>query len=495
MKKLLNLLLAIIATTALAQNDIDVLRYSRGGVGGDARFMALGGSMGALGANLSTINYNPAGIAIYRKGEFNMSAGMRFAGVDAQHYGTTTRDLKTNLFLGTFGFASAWEEASPYKDETSKKKFKNWSRRHSIGMSYNKIVNFNQNINIAGNTYQKTIVDDFLSSAQTYMPNQLSPFYEGMAFNTYLIDTFPGTLNEYGTYFYTDKSYSQNKILNIKGSMNEYSLAYGYAKDNKTYFGGSLGIISGKWNYTSIYSESDFGDSTEYFKSLELTDVVQTRGIGVNLKLGVISRLSESFRVGAYVHTPSAIALNDNYNSEMVVRYDSLFGVNSPTINDSSGSGSFRYRINTPMKAGASIAYLYEKLLAINIDAEYINYQQGTISSRDYVYTDVNNEIRKKYNSTFNFRAGVELNTKPIVFRLGYASYGSPFGDILSGMNVKSSYSGGIGIRKDEKKFFDIAVVFDRYNEEYYIYGPKNIDASRLNYKTTQIVFTYGIKF
>lgn len=495
MRSLLYLLFVVIATTTVAQNDIDVLRYSRNGVGGDARFIALGGGMGALGANLSTINYNPAGIALYRKGEFNMSAGMRFGGVDAQHYGTTTRDMKTNLFLGTFGFASAWEEPSPYKDETSKKKFKNWSRRHCIGMTYNKLASFNQNINISGNVHKKTIIDDFLSSAQTYTPDQLSYFYEGLAFNTYLIDTFPGTLNEYGTYFYTDKTYSQNKILNVKGGMNEYSLAYGYAKDNKTYFGGSLGIISAKWNYTSIYSESDFGDSTEYFKSLELTDVIQTRGIGINLKLGVISRISESFRVGAYVHTPSAIALNDNYDTKLFVRYDSLFGYSNLSMNDSSGPGSFRYKINTPMRVGASAAYLYEKLLAFNVDAEYINYQQGSISSRDYVYTDVNNEIRKKYNSTFNFRAGLELNTKPIVFRLGYASYGSPFGDLLSGMNIKNSYSGGIGIRKDEKKFFDIAVVFDRYNEDYYIYGPKNIDASRLNYKTTQIVFTYGIKF
>lgn len=495
MKKLLSFLFAIIATTAFAQNDIDVLRYSKSGIGGDARFIALGGSMGALGANLSTINYNPAGIAVYRKGEFNISAGMRFAGVDAQHYGTTTRDMKTNLFLGTFGFASAWEEASPYKDETSKKKFKDWSRRHCIGLTYNKIASFNQNINISGNVHQKTIVDDFLSSAQTYTPDQLSYFYEGLAFNTYLIDTFPGTINEYGTYFYTDKTYSQNRVLNVKGGMNEYSLAYGYAKDNKTYFGGSLGIISGKWNYTSIYSESDFGDSTEYFESLELTDVIQTRAIGVNLKLGFISRVTESLRLGAYIHTPSAISLSDNYNTELFVKYDSLFGVKNPSMNDSSGAGSFKYRINTPMKAGVSIAYLYEKLLAINVDAEYINYQQGTISSKDYVYTDVNNAIRKKYNTTFNFRAGLELNTKPIVFRLGYASYGSPFGDVLNGMNIKNSYSGGIGIRKDDKKFFDIALVFDRYNEDYYIYGPKNIDASKLNYKTTQIVFTYGVKF
>ncbi|MGZ4036892.1 MAG: UPF0164 family protein, partial [Bacteroidia bacterium] len=60
-----------ISTVVTAQNDMDALRYSQTGVGGNARFTSMGGAFGALGANISCLNYNPAGLAMYRKGELN----------------------------------------------------------------------------------------------------------------------------------------------------------------------------------------------------------------------------------------------------------------------------------------------------------------------------------------------------------------------------------------------------------------------------------------
>lgn len=504
MKRLFLILLVIcfVPFKSHAQNDIDMLRYSQTTFGGDARFLAMGGSMGALGANLSTINFNPAGMALYRKGEFALTAGLRFANVEATHYGTTTRDFKANVPLGLLGFATAWEEPSPYHDEKSKKKFKDWSRRHAIGFTYNKIANFNYNTTIEGTTKDETIIADFLASAQTFQPQNLSPFYEGMAFNTYLIDTFPGTLSEYGTYFETRKPYNQSKIINTTGSLGEYSLAYSYAIDNKTYFGAALGIPSGKWNYMSQYSEDDDGaarvdesDNIASFNSLLFSETIQTRAIGVNLKLGLITRLSENFRLGGYFHSPTNYVMRDSYGNSLDVKYDTLFSYYNLTLSDTSGPGSYKYKITSPIRVGASVAYLYEKILSFNIDAEYLNYQQGSIRANDYSFTDVNNAIRQKYSSTFNFRTGVELNTSPIVFRLGYASYGSPFGNIFSGKNVRTSYCGGVGFRKNETTFFDIALTFDRLSEEYYIYGPKYVSPSQLKYKTTNIVFTYGVRF
>ena len=496
------ILFCVIHITARAQNDMDVLRYSQTGIGGDSRFLSLGGSMGALGANLSTINYNPAGMGLYRKGEFAITAGLRFANTTSTHYGTSSNDFKANVPLGLIGFASAWEEVSPYQDEKSKKKFKNWSRRHAIGFTYNKLANFNQNITISGKTKDETIIADFLASAQTHQPKDLNMFYEGLAFNTWLIDTFPGTLTEYGTYFETHKPFNQKKIMNVTGSLGEYSFAYSYAMDNKTYFGAALGVPSGKWNYSATYEEDDDGakradptDNLVSFNSLTYRELIQTRAIGVNLKLGVISRVSDNLRVGAYFHTPTAYSLRDNYSNSMSVLYDTLFTLYNVTLSDSSDPGNFRYKMSTPMKVGGSIAYLYEKLIAFNIDAEYLSYQQGSLKSNEFSFAEVNDGIRQKYSSTFNFRAGIELNTSPVLFRLGFASYGSPFGNMLTGKNVKNSYCAGIGFRKNEKTFFDIALVMDRYSEDHYLYGPKYVNPSTIKYSTTNIVFTYGVKF
>ena len=42
---------------------------------GSARFVGMGGALGALGADLSVISSNPAGMGLYRKSDIGMSFG------------------------------------------------------------------------------------------------------------------------------------------------------------------------------------------------------------------------------------------------------------------------------------------------------------------------------------------------------------------------------------------------------------------------------------
>jgi len=59
-----------------AQNDIDAMRYSQITFGGTARFASMAGSMGALGGDISTLSFNPAGIAIFKKTELSISTAV-----------------------------------------------------------------------------------------------------------------------------------------------------------------------------------------------------------------------------------------------------------------------------------------------------------------------------------------------------------------------------------------------------------------------------------
>lgn len=492
----LHIFLSIIFFSKLfSQNDLDVLRYSQPSIGGDARFIALGGSMGALGANLSCVNFNPAGIALYRKGEFNASLGLQTTTCNASYNNTKTNDFRLNLFIGNIGMANSLEEESPFKDETSRKKFKDWSRRHVISLTYNKLAQFQQNSTIKGSAYQQSIINDFLSAAQNYAPAQLNPFYEGLAFNTYLIDTMPGTLTDYGTYFYLDKSFQQQKTIQVDGGINSYGLNYGYALDNKHYFGASIGILSGKWNYNAIYEEFDLGDSTEYYKNLKFTETIQTRTVGVNLKLGYITRLNEYIRLGAYVHTPTAISLTDGYSNRMDVSFDSLFGQKNVFINDSSGPGNFKYKIKTPLRFGISGAFVFKKILSLNIDAEYMNYQRGNLSSKSYSFEDVNKGIQNKYSQTINYRCGIEWNINPVSLRFGFAAIGSPFGNSFSGFNSRQNYSMGIGWQYQPTRYIDVALVFRNWKENYYLFQPTLVNSTALTFTQVLIQANYVVRF
>lgn len=51
---------------AMTQNAYDAARYAGDELNGTARFVGMGGAMGALGADISTIGTNPAGIGLFR---------------------------------------------------------------------------------------------------------------------------------------------------------------------------------------------------------------------------------------------------------------------------------------------------------------------------------------------------------------------------------------------------------------------------------------------
>ena len=51
--------------SAHAQQVADALQYAQDDINGTARFRAMGGAFGALGGDLSALNVNPAGSAIF----------------------------------------------------------------------------------------------------------------------------------------------------------------------------------------------------------------------------------------------------------------------------------------------------------------------------------------------------------------------------------------------------------------------------------------------
>ena len=83
MKKLMTILLAvaILNGKATAQDNvpygyyIDALRFSQTYAGGTAMNLALGGANTALGAELTSISGNPAGLGLYNRSEFAFTPG------------------------------------------------------------------------------------------------------------------------------------------------------------------------------------------------------------------------------------------------------------------------------------------------------------------------------------------------------------------------------------------------------------------------------------
>ena len=77
MKYLLAVLLVVVSLEGFTQDVFDAVRVSSYQYSGTARFNAMGGAMGALGADYSVISTNPGGLGLIRKNEFNITPSVR----------------------------------------------------------------------------------------------------------------------------------------------------------------------------------------------------------------------------------------------------------------------------------------------------------------------------------------------------------------------------------------------------------------------------------
>ena len=228
------------------------------------------------------------------------------------------------------------------------------------------------------------------------------------------------------------------------------------------------------------------------FKNMSYQETYKTIGTGYNLKVGVIYRAAEFIRLGASFHSPTVYNLSDGYVYKMNANYDE--GGSFTTQYPPDYGGKFNYQVITPMKLTGSVALFYKKLAALNIDYDIINYKQASLQSSPQEFTSVNSTIRNKYNQTSNLRVGAEANLKPMFVRLGYAMYGSPFGETFTGDFVKSYFTGGVGFRR-EKMYVDISFTKSMNSEKYYMYNPDFVDKSTIKNSGTTIAITIGSKF
>ncbi|MGN1226231.1 MAG: hypothetical protein ACI4TL_03240, partial [Candidatus Cryptobacteroides sp.] len=77
MKRYIIAALALFASLGLgAQNMYDAYRYSATDYLGTARVLGLGGAVTAVGSDLGTISYNPAGSAVARYSQFSFSPSL-----------------------------------------------------------------------------------------------------------------------------------------------------------------------------------------------------------------------------------------------------------------------------------------------------------------------------------------------------------------------------------------------------------------------------------
>ncbi|MCE3280673.1 MAG: hypothetical protein K0S44_2864 [Bacteroidetes bacterium] len=461
---------------SFSQNDIDAMRYSQITFGGTARFSSMAGSMGAIGGDISTLSFNPAGIAVFRKTEISITPSVYSSSTNSTYNGSLSSDRKLNFNLGNIGLVATYK----VKDTTS-----GWQSLN-FGIGYNKTNNFHNRIDIKGDNTSSSLLDVFVANANGHSDNSFDGFSTGLAWTTYLFNPLDSNNNYY--HVITNYGQTQRKSVETKGGMGEGVFSFGGNYREKLLVGATLGLVKARYEEQSIYQETDEQDTIGGFKSFKYVQNLAISGTGFNFKVGMIVKPNDWLRIGAAIHTPTVINLTDNYSSYMESDLDSISWA------DSSKEGSFKYSVTTPYRMIASLGFIINKMALINIDYEYIDYSQAQLNSRPNVFSDVNSTIRQKYSSTGNLRIGGEIRFDPIAFRLGYALYGSPFKSGDNQSSHRSSITGGIGYRINNF-FADFAYVRTFYNETSYLYNYPTATPVNNDFKNSSFMVTLGVRF
>jgi hypothetical protein len=493
---------AIIPLETNAQvSQADALRYSQDILGGTARFSAMGGAFAAVGGDISTLAYNPGGIAVFTKNELEISPGLTLQSTNASNGSNNVTNQGSSINIQSFGLIATKKIAKKNKDDAG-----GW-KSYNFGLAYNRMNNFNDNISISTISHTNSFADGLTQAAQgTYYQN-LDGFYLNPAFQIGILDTVPGS--NYSNYFNildqnlnTNGNYLlQTENITTTGSMGETDISFGGNYNDKLFIGATVGIVDVNYNLTDVYTETaEYDDQLYGLNSYSFTQNLNTSGAGVNFKLGFIYRIMDWLRIGGAIHSPTFLSLTDNYSTSWMATYNSITpeyfypGPTEPAGNQT----AYSYNIATPLKAIGGAAVIINNQGIVSADYEYVNYSTMSFNSSDPNLspdygTAVNNAIGQQFIQANNLRFGFEWVLYPVSFRAGYAIYGNPYNSSTVGYSSpRTTYSAGIGL-KVNNVYFDFAYTLMQYSEQYAFYS--GAETTTLKNNISNVIFTLGYKF
>ena len=499
MKKIIYTISILMLTYgAFAQDMTDALRYSNYHISGTARSTAMGNAFGALGGDFTSLSINPAGVAVYRTGEFTFTPSIGNISTDGTYLGNKATDSKYNMGINNIGYVTTLPTGQNSESGLVSLSF---------GIGFNRLGSFSTNMLAEGANANNSLLNYFTNNVNNPVisSDNFDPYYERLAWDTYLLN-YDNTNKVYFNDI-TDNGYgqSQRKSTSQTGYINEYLLSFAANFNHKVYIGATLGIHDVVFKEDVSLSEWDANNNIPYFNSFTFNSGLKTTGSGYNLKFGVIYKPIDNLRLGIAVHSPTFYKFSDWYNNNM--KSSITYLSDGATENYSAApdkAGIYDYEIQTPLKTILSGAYVIGKSGLISVDYEIVDYATAKIKngSDGYNYIDENAEIQKAYKTVGNLHIGGEFRVNNnFSLRAGYENFPSMYKSSYlntSSTNSNSTYStvsGGFGF-KQGSFFLDAAIKHIMSQESLKFYPDINAtEMVKYNSNQNNIILTLGYKF
>lgn len=374
-------LIAASSATLFAQDIYQVESLSRQDLSGTARFISMGGAMGALGADISTMTTNPAGIALFRRSDASLTGGLV-----AQPEG--------RMFDGKHKNTASFDQAGiviamPFSGESV--------RFVNFGFNYHKSRNFKQylgaeGIYLDGWSQTQQMLDLAYGSYGWYDLSQshereLAPPLAILGYDTALLYPNPdykkpGGNNKDLMYLPCEgEVYDYHRVQSGGIQSYDFNLALNFS--DRYYAGLTFGLHHVDRRSFTEYSELLI-DGNDYFTQAE----EKLTGFGVDLKLGFVFRPVEEspLRLGLYVHTPTWYDLESESSLLVSSSYHSMQpnGTTRPFSEAYMEPGLNAYKLRTPWRFGLNAATTVDNLIALSAEYEFSHQRSAGVSYGDY---------------------------------------------------------------------------------------------------------------
>ncbi len=484
----------------------DALRYAIDNTNGTARFRAMSGAFGALGGDLSAINVNPAGSAIFANNQVAVTASNYNIKNNSSYFGTSASET-TNVFdLNQAGAVFVFENNTP---ET------NW-KKLSLAINYENQNNFDNSLFSAGTNPLHSGTQYFINFANGIPEADLQDFYydefnfEGqqawLGYQSYLLNF--DTSNSNGiTYkpnvIATGNYYQESEIIstgyNGKLSFNaaaQYGDQFFFGLNLNSHFTDFRKSIS---FYEDYYTATDTSP-TQGIQSFRFNNDVYTYGNGFSFQLGTIVKVTNELRIGLSYESPTWLTLNDEL-SQSISTYcaDCVDGNDDPVspnqyLNPEVINIYAPYKIQTPSKFTGSFAYVFGKKGLLSFDYSLKDYSNTSFRPKnDEVFRPINtsfsNNAREK---TSEYRIGGEYKIKLFSLRAGYRFEQSPYKDSNTVGNL-TGYSGGVGYNFGSTKL-DLSYSTAKRNYSQQLLSSGMNDKSTIDSKNNNFTLTLAFE-
>lgn len=510
-----------------AQSTIyDANRWMGSDLNGTARFVGMGGAMGALGGDITTMGTNPAGIGIYRSNDVMLSFGFDNTGAKAN-------GVSTDKFHGSFDNAG-FVFSTKIGNETALRfanfgfnyrKMKSFSR----SMLMNGVFNTSQTVQMANMVnFDGNVFDPFtvaaLRSDDAFLNPDL-PWLGIMGYNAHLVDPVYGEpdpkdpegeapFKGYEPYFRAGDKVSQSYHSKESGGIHSFDLNGALNFYDRFYIGATLGIYSVDYDRTSEYNE-DFTDKDgNGHGGYTLSNDFWVNGSGVDFKLGFILRPfeSSSFRIGAAVHTPTFFTLTEHNTAYLNFDLnEKTKGITKPyDANGRDTEGEYEYKLITPWKFNVNMGYTIGSSVALGLEYEYSNRTTAKMKDPEGLELGQTEDIKAMMKAVHTLRVGAEFKLAPeFSFRLGYNHITAPLKSDafkylpsnsmrtdteFSNPEATNNYTLGFGYR-GESFYVDMAYLLNTYKETFYAFDSLDLPGTKITNTNHKVLLTLGMRF